>query len=345
MPQPNFSTLTYRPTHLQAADRYSFGVAFISDGTDPFEQRIAYVKGGDMVIRKDGKPVGTWLDIAAWPYSQKVAGVEVPANSIWMGIHWGEETWPMVAKGDAVPGLTLSFGTRAAELMPRLHPRSLGKARENDMTKKTAAAPLAEALSEALQKVASTPGSELPNLHVGETGNAGTGERRSELPAPPKAPTPKPNRRSDGKPVGPQLDPKLIDHQPKLDTRFQQFLAGLESTLGAARYREMLVAIAEFNSMVEQATDQAGHKKALDYLATKLRGIMQSEADIVKLLKMGRLVSVQQLGDGGPIDMYDSEVTGLAGHIAGLVKRAMNTNVLSSFTGEGTDDLGRPLKG
>ncbi|KKN47451.1 hypothetical protein LCGC14_0662910 [marine sediment metagenome] len=117
----------------KAADkRYTFGVVYQATNTkddpeldaheefaladDLQEAQWEYVrKGNRNIYLQHGEAanvIGEMVDIVSWPFEVvvKFTGEEeertIPANSIWMGVVWEEDVWPVVKSGD-IGGLSM----------------------------------------------------------------------------------------------------------------------------------------------------------------------------------------------------------------------------------------------
>jgi len=126
--------------------RYTFGVVYKAStetdksldahkeyvSADELEKALwKYVQSGDRnIYLQHGQlkaigmmPVGEWVEIVHWPYEtdakfilpgQETITRKIPAGSVYMGVIWNEEAWPLVKAGK-IRGF--SFGGRARKVL------------------------------------------------------------------------------------------------------------------------------------------------------------------------------------------------------------------------------------
>jgi len=296
-------------------------------GEELFKARLAYVKAGDRSIHLQHgmteiglTKIGEWVDLAQWPYevetefklpNGKTTKATIAANSVWVGIIWNDFGWKLVKSG-------------------QLRGLSLGGMRRKKSEEKVMAQPK-DAIEgytyEGVRKATITGESSMTNL----------GDADQSLGAP-VAPVESPAQFKFS-----QLDPKLTDHKPRLNRRFQEFLRGIADGMEPDRYRRMLEIIAEFNDRFKTITDQAGHLASLKQLAGGLRKIMFNDHDVVQILRMGGFVAAEKLANfNKPTEREQySASMGLGSAIEKMVRRGLNQHAFSdTFTGEKPDPIG-----
>ncbi|KKN41045.1 hypothetical protein LCGC14_0727330 [marine sediment metagenome] len=131
--------LAFRTVTKAADKRYTFGVVYLATdkAADPvLDTHEEFVLADDLQIaqwdyvRKGNRNIylqhgdastviGEIVDIVAWPFevsAEFTAGTDaqtvvVPANSIWMGVIWTEEAWPLIKDG-SITGLSMGGWSR-----------------------------------------------------------------------------------------------------------------------------------------------------------------------------------------------------------------------------------------
>ena len=126
--------LAFRAVTKAADKRYTFGVVYLASdkASDPvLDTHEEFVLADDLqtaqweYVRKGNRNIylqhgdastviGEVVDIVAWPYEVKAEFTTggkstthiVPANSVWMGVIWTEEAWPLVKDGQ-IGGLSM----------------------------------------------------------------------------------------------------------------------------------------------------------------------------------------------------------------------------------------------
>ena len=131
--------LAFRAVTKAADKRYTFGVVYLATdkAADPvLDTHEEFVLADDLqtaqwdYVRKGNRNIylqhgdastviGEIVDIVAWPFevsAEFTAGADaqtvvVPANSIWMGVIWTEEAWPLIKDG-SITGLSMGGWSR-----------------------------------------------------------------------------------------------------------------------------------------------------------------------------------------------------------------------------------------
>src|SRR6266545_5553045 len=129
-------TLGYLITKASAEERYTFGPLYAPDRLDAHNEWVEastlqkavwdYVRSSANTGRRinlqheeGARTVGEWVEVTAWPFDHEVkitkAGEKprqqtFPAGTVWMGIVWDADVWPLVKSGK-LGGL--SMGGRA----------------------------------------------------------------------------------------------------------------------------------------------------------------------------------------------------------------------------------------
>lgn len=313
--------LLYAASNPGEAVADAHGESITSD--ELYNARLNYVKSGDRTIHlQHGEhgiiKIGEWIDIIQWPDpveaefklpGNKIAQkVTIPANSVWVGIEWNDTGWPLIKAGE-LRGLSLGGFRRKPK-----------KAKETGMAKQE------EPIKDPLEGYAYEPFTKaMPDPWPNPTN---TGPANQPLTAP-KAPVVPGSTFGPAKPRGPLDGVTVVDHKPRLDRRFKEFLQSLEAGVQPDRYRAMLMAIANFNDRALEVVDQAGHIANLKQLASDLRKIKLDNKDIARILRMGRFI----LPEGVMNDMADYKPAphGLGDALTKMIRRGMAHNVLSNF--------------
>lgn len=328
---------------IKTEKQYTFGLLYQASGPgeivqdahgesisdeELYKARLGYVQSGDRAIHLQHGltsaglvKVGEWVDLAQWPYEVeaefrtvdgKVTKATIPKDSVWMGVIWNSIGWKLIKSG-------------------QLRGLSLGGFRRRKAAEETGMAKQEKPIQDSLE------GYTLRGVQKAQHDDFPDSESTSEHP---HAPT-----RVPAEPASqfkfPQVDPKLIDHKPRLDRRFQEFLAGLEEGMQPDAYRAMLEAIVAFGDRALRVVDQAGHVDNLKLLASDLKKVMFSEADVIKVLKMGRYVLPEAVLDRLGGNMNDvKDIPGIGGSLRNSIRRGLGHHALSSFTGEEDDPIG-----
>jgi 2'-5' RNA ligase len=114
----------YAPDRLDAHDEYADAVdlqravwGYVRESADKGRRLYRQHDAGP-----DSQTVGEWVEVMAWPYEHTIKvsvpgqderSLVMPAGTVYMGVIWSEDTWPLVKSGE-IAGLSL--GGRAVRV-------------------------------------------------------------------------------------------------------------------------------------------------------------------------------------------------------------------------------------
>lgn len=147
-PRDSSETLEYTVTKALDEERYTFGPLYTPGEVDEHGeftkalelQRATwnYVRSGQRTIHKQHdvtKAIGEVVEIAHWPYEHEIElmlpGREVrkalmPAGTVYAGVIWTPEAWPLV-KGGAITGYSMggrAMRVQSGEILPPMRKSS-----------------------------------------------------------------------------------------------------------------------------------------------------------------------------------------------------------------------------